>query len=134
MDKDKWTILVVEDDVPLREAVVMKLQKEGFKVVPAGTAEDGILLLDSIQPDFIWLDMLLPGMSGLQFLEHLRENCVYKDIPVMIVSASTSSDKIKKAFELNVVSYMAKIDHPIKEIVEQVRAFFDNKKQGCGCS
>lgn len=121
--------MVVEDDVPLREAIDIKLRKEGFRVVVAGDGEQAINLLSSIRPDYIWLDMLLPGMSGLQFLEYLRSSEINKDVPVLIVSASSGPDKIKKAFELNIVNYVTKIDHPIKEIVDNIRTYFvDNNK------
>lgn len=128
MPSDINTILVVEDDLPLREAVVMKLKKAGFRVIPASTAEDGILLLSSVEPNFIWLDMLLPGMSGLQFLEYIRKSEAHKDIPVMIVTASTGPEKVKRAFELNIFDFITKIDHPIKDIVNQITEYFDSKK------
>ncbi len=125
---EEHTILVVEDDLPLREAVVLKLKAAGFRVVPAATAEDGMVLLSSLHLDFIWLDMFLPGMSGLQFLEHLRENENYKNIPVIIVSAYSSNDKIKRAFELNIFNFVTKIDHPIKDIVGQISSYFKKEE------
>ncbi len=125
---EEHTILVVEDDLPLREAVVLKLKAAGFRVVPAATAEDGMVLLSSLHLDFIWLDMFLPGMSGLQFLEHLRENENYKNIPVIIVSAYSSNDKVKRAFELNIFNFVIKIDHPIKDIVGQISSYFKKEE------
>lgn len=124
---EKHSILVIEDDTPLREAIVMKLKHTGFSVIPAATAEDGMLMLGSIKPDMIWLDMLLPGMSGLQFLENLRKNEVYKTIPVIIVSALSDTSHVRKAFELNVVDFVTKIDHPIKEIVDQINNYFEKQ-------
>lgn len=127
MTNQNHTILVIEDDLPVQEAVQMKLIKAGFRVLVTTSAEDGMLILASSKPDFIWLDMLLPGMTGLQFLEFLRSHELYREVPVMIVSAFDNPDKVKKAFELNVVNYMTKIDHPIKDIVDEVSSYFENK-------
>lgn len=119
------TILIIEDDLPLREAAQMKLEKAGFKVLATSSAEEGIKLLSSNTADFIWLDVLLPGMSGLSFLEYLRESEVYKNLPVMIVSASANPSKVKRALELNVVDFVTKTDRPLRDIVSQVTGYLE---------
>ena len=63
------TILVVEDDKALNQAVVLKLKRKGYNPVSVFTAEDAMKVLEegADKIDFIWLDILLPGMSGLDF-------------------------------------------------------------------
>lgn len=134
MEETKHTILIVEDDLALQEVVSMKLSRVGFDVVLANSAESGISHLNDNKIDFIWLDMYLPGMSGLQFLEQIRQINTHKDTPVMIVSACSSNESIKRAFELNILNYVSKIDHSIKDIVSLVcNHFTDKAKEASAC-
>ena len=128
---EKTTILIVEDDVALLEAIEMKLAKSGFNVIAMQTAEDAITWLDGNIPDLIWLDMLLPGMSGLDFLEYLRKHKEFEKIPVLVVSVSARPEKMKRAFELNIIDFVSKSEHDIKDLVEQVTVYFavQNKKK-----
>lgn len=127
MKLDRFTILIVEDDLALQEAVKMKLERSGFGVVATASAEKGIEELNAKQVDFIWLDMMLPGMNGLQFLEQIRQVGAYKEIPVMIVSAYTSDENVEKAYSLNILNFITKLDHSIKDIVSEVSVYFENK-------
>lgn len=118
------TILIVEDDLSLAEAIHLKLSHAGFEAAMMVSAEAAVGWLKEHTPDFIWLDMLLPGMSGLDFLEYLRSNEKYKNIPVLIVSVSTGPEKMKRALELNIIDFISKADHDIKDVVGQVSAYF----------
>ncbi len=127
MEIEKHTILVVEDDLLLSEAAYIKLSRAGFNVLSVTSAEQGLQHLNTNKVDFIWLDMYLPGMSGLDFLELIRKRIPSKEIPVMIVSACSSNEEIKRASELNIIDFVTKIDHSIKDIVGQVSIYFENK-------
>src|SRR5438105_15814496 len=84
------TILVIEDEVALQDAISVKMKKEGFRYLPAFKAEDGLVILEKEKPDIIWLDLLMPGMGGFAFLQKIRQTPEFKDIPVVIVSVSAS--------------------------------------------
>lgn len=118
---EQKTILVVEDEVALQDAIKIKLIKEGFIYVPAMTAEEGFLILEKQRPDFIWLDLLLPGMGGFAFLEKLRQMPSLRDLPVMVVSVSAGPEKIRRAFELNVVDYVVKSQYRLEDIIAKVK-------------
>lgn len=122
------TILVVEDDLALAEAIKMKLERDGFTVASMVSAESAITWITDHIPDLIWLDMLLPGMSGLDLLEYLRQHERFKEIPVLMVSVSTGPEKIKRAFELNIIDFISKGDHDIKDVVGQVSAYFSGQR------
>lgn len=123
------TILVIEDDLALAEAIAMKLRRDGFVVESMISAEAAITWIGSHMPDLIWLDMLLPGMSGLDFLEYLRQHEEFKKIPVLMVSVSTGPEKMKRAFELNIIDFISKGDHDIKDVVGQVSAYFSRNHE-----
>ena len=113
------TILVIEDEEALQDAIQLKLSKTGTKVVSAMTAESGLKQLEDLTPDLIWLDLLLPGMGGFQFLEHIRKEERWKNIPVMVCSVSASPEKIHQAFQLNVVDYIVKSQYRLEDIIKK---------------
>lgn len=115
------TVLVVEDEPALNEAITRKLRKEGFTVVSVETAEDALSAIEKGKPDLIWLDVLLPGMNGLTFLQKLRANEEWRDLAVVVVSVSAGDEKIKQAFALNVMDYIVKSQYSIEDIVTKVK-------------
>ncbi len=125
------TILVIEDEQALQDAIQIKLKKAGYTVLFAMTAERGLEIIKSNSklPDLIWLDLLLPGMGGLQFLEVLRENPDWKDVPVMVASVSASPEKIQRAFHLNVVDYIVKSQYRLEDIINRVNTIFEEKNK-----
>jgi two-component system, OmpR family, KDP operon response regulator KdpE len=116
-------ILVIEDEPPLREAISLKLKKEGFLCWPAENAEAGLKILEKEKPDLIWLDLLMPGMGGLAFLEKIRQHPEWQNIPVVIVSVSASPEKIRLAFGFNVVDYLVKSQFQLGDIVKRIGDF-----------
>jgi CheY-like chemotaxis protein len=119
----KPKILVVEDEAALQEAIKVKLVSEGFDYIAAISAEEAFVFLETGRPDIIWLDLLMPGMGGFAFLEKLRIMPELKDLPVVIVSVSASPEKIKRAFELNVVDYIVKSQYKLGDIISRLRSF-----------
>ena len=129
MEQKVKTILVVEDDKALNQAVVFKLKRKGYNPVSVFTAEDAMKVLEdgAEKIDFIWLDILLPGMSGLDFLKLIRENQRLKDKKVAIVSVSGGDDKQKEAKDLGVVDYIIKSNYNLNDIIEMVSKDINNK-------
>lgn len=123
------TILVVEDDKALNQAVVLKLQRKGYNPVSVFTAEDAmkVLEIEADKIDFIWLDILLPGMSGLDFLKLVRENQKLKEKKVAIVSVSGGYEKQKEAKDLGVVDYIIKSNYNLNDIIEMVSKDINNQ-------
>ena len=112
-------ILVVEDDPTLRSTLTFNLTRQGFQVV---TAEDGLVALDAFQRhgdslDLIILDVMLPGMNGLQVLRHVRQS---HDVPVLMLSArGEESDRID-GLELGADDYVVK-PFALRELLARVR-------------
>lgn len=121
MKDRKYTILIIEDEAALQEAARLKLKKEGVEAIVAGSGEDGLKILESQKPDLVWLDILLPGMNGLEFLRRVRENPKTKDLPVLILSVSSGQEKVKQAFAMNVIDYLVKSEYTIENVVKKVK-------------
>jgi signal transduction histidine kinase/CheY-like chemotaxis protein len=81
-------ILLVEDDESVRTAVRHILQTHGYRVRAAASAEEGLQLLSEMPSDLILLDLMLPGMSGTEFLMEIKRKVVWKDIPVVVLTAA----------------------------------------------
>ena len=119
------SVLVVEDDAELQSAIKFKLENAGFKVILVSSGEEAFQVLKSQQSVFIWLDLFLPGMGGWRFLELLRQMPQYKDLPVIIVSVLSDRERIKKAFELNVVDYIVKSDADLGSVIDKIKKYYE---------
>jgi CheY-like chemotaxis protein len=82
------TILVVEDDADIREAIADVLEAQGYRVVTAANGQEGLARLHEIRnPDLILLDLMMPVMDGTEFLVALRGSDVLGTVPVVVLSA-----------------------------------------------
>ena len=119
------TILLVEDDVALNRAVVFKLEQNGHRVTSVLRAEDALEALRSEHKniDIIWLDLLLPGMNGIEFLAEIRKHEDYKDLKVVICSVSGREESKGIARELGVVDYLVKSDYDLNTLVDKVLSY-----------
>jgi len=79
-------ILVIEDDSTAASLLLLQLEQEGYRCDWVSSAEKALNWLESELPDMITLDIMLPGMDGWQFLEHIKQNKRLNDIPVVIIS------------------------------------------------
>jgi DNA-binding response OmpR family regulator len=125
----KPTILVVEDDPNLNHAITIKLEKKGVKVLSAMNAEDALKLLAKAETkvDFIWLDLLLPGMNGLEFLKKIKSDDSLKKHPVAVVSVSGGPETQERAKELGAVDYLVKSEFKLDDLTDRIIAKIDKK-------
>lgn len=125
MGTDNKTILLIEDDVALNRAVKFKLEQNGHHVISVLRAEDALEALRSEYSniDIVWLDLLLPGMNGIEFLAELRKNEDYRKLKVVICSVSGRKESQELAQELGVISYLLKSDYDINSLVDKVLSY-----------
>ncbi|MFH0818731.1 MAG: response regulator [Patescibacteria group bacterium] len=116
----KKIILVIEDNEKLQKAIFKRLTLEKFTVQACATAEQAIDYLKKNTPGLIWLDLLLPGMNGLEFLNWLRKS-EKKNIPVIVVSNSGGPGKVAEAFNLNVADYLVKTNYRLEDIIANIK-------------
>ena len=84
----KPLVLIVEDDVAIRESLRDLLTDEGYRVAEAANGVEALTALGKEQPALILLDLWMPVMTGGQLYEHLRENSEWAQIPVVVVTAA----------------------------------------------
>ena len=114
-------ILVIEDDRALNRAITFKLGRKGYEAISVFSAEDGLKVLAQNEPiDFIWLDLLLPGMNGFDFLKTIRDSQELRNKRVVVVSASGNEESERQAKDLGVVAYIVKSDYNLDDIIDRV--------------
>lgn len=89
-------ILVVEDEVAIRDMLCLLLEQKGFSPEPAADYQQALDLLKEPYPELILLDWMLPGGSGIQFIKQLKQHELTRHIPVIMLTArAEEEDKIK---------------------------------------
>ncbi len=104
-------ILIVEDDLPLLNALAETFEKEGFQVLKAQDGEEGLKVALKESPDLILLDIIMPKMHGWQMLEKLREDSWGKKVLVIVLSNISDPQKKEQFMETGqVVDYLVKTE------------------------
>lgn len=108
METRTHTILVVDDTQLNLELLSRILQNAGYAVRKAGCGESALQRISEEHPDLILLDMMLPGMNGLEICKHLQSDPILREIPIIFITAVTKADKIAEAFNEGAVDYVVK--------------------------
>lgn len=130
MPKKPPTVMVVEDETLLLQAVTKKLKVSKIDVLSCSSGQQAIDYLASLEkmPDAIWLDYYLKDMNGLAFMEELKKNPKWADIPVVVVSNSASADKVHHMLALGVKKYILKAEYRLDEIIAMILELIDDKE------
>ena len=114
---NKYTILVVEDDKPVRTLITTTLKANGYRFIEALTGEEAILQATSHNPDIILLDLGLPDMDGVEIIRKVR---TWSNVPIIVISArSEDSDKID-ALDSGADDYLTK-PFSVEELLARLR-------------
>ena len=113
-------ILIVEDDFAITEMFRQKLVLEGFEVEIAHNGEVALERLKSYKPDLVLLDIMMPGIDGLNVLGRIRTNIETRNTLVIILTNSDSPEFLNKAKELGANDYVIKSNLTPKEVVEKI--------------
>jgi len=116
-----YTILAVEDEEDLLELVSVNLMKEGFHVTGATSGEEALRLARTLSPDLIVLDLMLPGIDGLDVCRILKHDTTMRHIPIIMLTAKGGEADIVTGLGLGADDYMTKPFSP-RILVARVRA------------
>jgi phosphate regulon transcriptional regulator PhoB len=115
------TILVVEDEADIRKLVQYNLAQERYKVIEAEDGEQALKVLQRVRPNLVILDLMLPGMSGLEVCKLLRERQETAQLPILMLTAKAGEADKVVGLEMGADDYLAKPFSP-REMVARVRA------------
>lgn len=114
----KYKILIIEDDIPLRDMYRERLEMEGYNVEVASDGEEGLAKAVEFQPNLILLDLMMPKISGLDVLDILKSTPKTKDIPVIVLTALTTVKM--KSLVFGAEDYLVKADCSLEDVVSKV--------------
>ena len=123
-------LLIVEDDPNLAKLLEYNLNRAGYKCHLSGTAEDGLEQLSRKSFDLVLLDVMLPGMDGFELCRIIRQHQLYKDLPIIMVTAKGEEIDRILGFELGIDDYVVKPFSP-RELNLRIRAILKrDRRQG----
>jgi len=105
---NKPTVLVVEDEEDLRDIVIYNLEREGYKTIGVESGEEGLDKALAVKPDLMILDLMLPGMSGMDVCRRIKQDSENQSLPIIIVSAKGEEADIVSGLELGADDYLTK--------------------------
>lgn len=104
----KETILVVDDEEDILELVRYNLQREGYQVAAAVSGEKALKMARQQPPDLIVLDLMLPGMDGLDVARHLKNDARCRQVPIVMLTAKGEEADVVTGLELGAEDYVTK--------------------------
>jgi len=115
-------VLVVDDEEFILSLLRNGLSENGFEVVTAKNGFDAILAVEEQKPDIVITDIMMPKLTGLEFLKAIKNNEQTRKIPVFLISALDEADRVQEGLSLGAIDYITK-PFKINEIVGKIRHF-----------
>ncbi len=126
------SILLVDDDMTLREMYTERLKTEGFQVVTAKDGEEALQIATESHPNVILLDIMMPKINGLDVLKKLKEQSETKDIPVIVLTALIQDRERMESVTRGADDYIVKSETMPGEVIQKVRALIDRPRSNAG--
>ncbi|TGA64677.1 hybrid sensor histidine kinase/response regulator [Dichelobacter nodosus] len=122
-------VLVVDDSVTMRKVSTRLLERNDYVVQTAKDGLDAIEVLNEFMPDVILLDIEMPRMDGFEFAAHVRQNAMYNDVPIIMVTSRTGDKHRERADKIGVQGYLGK---PYREdvLIETIESLIGGKSHG----
>lgn len=127
MEPREKTILIVEDEADLREALATALSYEGYTVIQAADGEEGVEKALLEKPDLILLDIIMPKKDGLEVLKDLKGKEEVKDTKIIVMTVLDDLEKIATVVESGGDEYIVKTDITLEGIIKKVGDSLEEK-------
>ena len=117
----KQTVLIIEDEPSLQDILTYNLEAQGYHIAVFGNGIDGLEAIRKRMPDIVLLDIMLPGMDGLEVCRHLRSDPVTKNIPVVMMTARGEEIDQLVGFQMGADDYVTK-PFKIRILIERIKS------------
>ena len=118
----KKLILLVDDDLTLREMYDERLKAEGFEIVQATNGDEALKKAKEIKPAIVLLDVMMPKINGFDVLKAMKSDAELKDIPVILLTALIQDVDRAQGKKLGAADYIVKSETMPGEVIEKIRA------------
>lgn len=123
---EQKTILVIEDEEHILNVFVKALTRRGFKVIFSDDGDKGLEMALRGEADLILLDLMLPGTTGEEILEAIRNDAKVKDTPVIVLTNKSDGASLYKCkHELGAKDYLIKVNTDFNLIVEKINKYLN---------
>jgi two-component system response regulator MtrA len=119
-------IVVADDDVDIRDLVEFKLSTLGHEIVTVADGSSAVDACRATRPDLAVLDVMMPGLTGLEAVRELRSNPALKDIPVILLTARAQQSDVQTGFDCGADDYITKPFSP-KDLANRVEALLERR-------
>lgn len=116
-------ITLVDDDPTILDLYEKVLEKE-FKISRANNSKDGFEMIKNDKPDLAMVDIQMPGLSGLDLIEKLKDNNLL-NFPVLILTNTVKDENVAKAIDMGAREYILKVQSTPAQILEKIKTYFD---------
>jgi two-component system phosphate regulon response regulator PhoB len=123
------TVLIVDDEVAIRDMLRMALEIAEFRCIEAENIQQAYTLIVDERPDVVLLDWMLPGGSGLELLRRLKRGEGTQEVPVIMLTAKTTEDNVIQGLDVGADDYITKPFAP-RELIARIRALL--RRSGSG--
>jgi excisionase family DNA binding protein len=113
-------VMIVDDDARVREYVRVNLEMEGYSVREAGSAEEGLAVLDEVSPDLILLDVMMPEVDGWEMLRRVQEHHGVGAVPVVMFSGKVDETAAEEAKSRGAQGFLGKPFDP-QQLIEHAK-------------
>ena len=122
-------VMIVDDDTFILNMYKIKFTKEGFTPTLATNGQEALdIVRTGFKPDVLFVDLIMPIMGGIEFLENIRKEKLIEDVPIIVLTNQSQVTDIDAAKKLGVKSYIVKATTIPSEIVDEVRKMFNLKQ------
>ena len=115
------SVLIVDDEQALTSVLARKFTDEGITAYTADNGKEGLALAFDKHPDLILLDIMMPEMDGFDVMKALQEDEWGKDVPVILLTNSSSIDTVAKAVSSGMSEFLVKTEMKLDQVVDHVK-------------
>ena len=119
-------ILIIEDEEVLQRALYLMFHEAGYTIASSTDAETGLKMAERLHPDVILLDLILPKMSGFDFLKDIKSMSPLQSIPIVVLSNLGDESDKEKAATLGASDYFVKADTDLSLLKDKISALLQN--------
>lgn len=119
-------VLVADDDPDIRKLVVMKLRSAGHEVTEAADGSAALELARTRGPDLALLDLMMPGLTGLEVCEHLKADPATSGVPVVLLTARAQERDVEHGIAAGADAYLSKPFSP-RQLLEELAPFLGDQ-------